>query len=215
MVTRLCSRKVICKYGTRFPRKATPVLLLLTTMIGLGLIAGALAGGTIRGLKGIHFRLVWLLFVSAAIALLPLFSHFFNRHKRVFVLIELSGVLIFLIVNIVTSHGLFRTGLGLALVGLALNFVVIAANGGMPLSMSAYRSSGQTDAITQGSGGFYRIVLATSRTKLRPLGDVIPIRPYREVLSIGDVLLILGVALVIVGGMRSIGRGTPAEAPAQ
>ena len=184
-------------------------------MIGLGLIGGALAHGSLKGLKDVQFRMIWVLFLSLVIAFLPLLNHSINEHRRVFQLVAFTGVFVFLLVNILTSRGELRAGLLVITTGWALNFIVIAANGGMPLSRWAYARSGQTERITQGSGGFYRIVLAGPNTKLLRLGDVIPVRPFRQVVSIGDILLILGVALVIAAGMRTIRRGPRVEQPAQ
>jgi hypothetical protein len=184
-------------------------------MIGLGLITGFLARGSIKGLKDIQLRMVWVLFVSLAIAILPLFSDSINKHRRVLLLVANAGVLLFLVVNIVTSRGESRGGFLVIALGWALNFIVIAANGGMPLSRWAYAASGQTQRITEGSGGFYRIVVAGPKTTLLPLGDVIPIRLLHEVVSIGDIVLFLGVAVVIAAAMRTSRRGSPAEQPAQ
>jgi hypothetical protein len=191
------------------------VLLLIATMIGLGLLTGALARGSLRGLKEIQFRVTWVLFVALFIAILPLLNHTINEHRRVFQLIAFAGVLIFLAANIVVMRNEVRGGLIVVTVGWALNFIVIAANGGMPLSRWAYAHSGQTDQITQGKGGFYRIVLGGPHTTLRSLGDVIPLKPYRIVLSIGDILMILGVAFVIAAAMRTVRRGRHTEQPAQ
>jgi hypothetical protein len=191
------------------------VLLLIATMIGLGLLTGALAHGSIRGLKEIQFRVTWVLFVSLLVAILPLLSNTINEHRRVIQLIAFAGVLVFLAANILVMRDEVRAGLVVVGVGWALNFIVIAANGGMPLSRWAYAHSGQTDLITQGKGGFYRIVVAGSHTTLRSLGDVIPLRPYSIVLSIGDILMILGVALVIAAAMRTVRRGNRAEQPAR
>jgi uncharacterized protein DUF5317 len=191
------------------------VLLLLSTMIGLGLIIGLLARGSFKGLKDIQLRMVWVLFVSLAIAILPLFSDSINEHRRGLLLVANAGVLLFLLVNILTSRGETRAGFLVITLGWALNFTVIAVNGGMPLSRWAYAASGQTQRITEGSGGFYRIVLAGPKTTLLRLGDVIPIRLFREVVSIGDILLFLGIALVIAAAMRTVRRGSPAEQPAQ
>lgn len=182
------------------------MLLLLASMIVLGFLLGFVGGGSIRGLKEIHFRMAWILFVSLLVAVLPLMSDSINAHRRIIQLISFAGVLIFLVVNILTSRGELRSALGVILFGWALNFIVIAANGGMPLSRWAYATSGQTSRITQGSGGFYRIVVAGPKTTLLRLGDVIPIRPYHEVLSIGDIFLLLGAALVLAAGMRGIRR---------
>jgi hypothetical protein len=191
------------------------VLLLLLSMIGLGLIAGFVARGSINGLKEIHFKLVWLLFVSLIIAVIPLFSDAVNKHRRPLLLVAMAGVLIFLIVNILTSHGELRIGLLITTLGWALNFVVIALNRGMPLSRWAYARSGQTETITAGKGGFYRAVVAGPHTRLRRLGDVIPVKPFHQVVSIGDILLMLGIAFVIAAAMRTVRGGTATRQPAQ
>ena len=191
------------------------MLPLLASMIGLGLVAGLLARGTLAGLKELHFRLIWVLFLSLIIAILPLFSDSINEHRRVLLLVAMAGVLVFLAANIVTMKGETRTGMLIITLGWALNFLVISLNAGMPLSRWAYSRSGQTEAITQGKGGFYREVLAGPHTKLRPLGDMIPIRAIRQVVSIGDIFLMLGIAFVIAAAMRTVRRGTRVEQPAQ
>ena len=191
------------------------MLLLLATMIGLGFVIGFAGRGSIKGLKDIQLRVVWVLFLSLIVGLLPLLSDSINAHRRPLQLVAFAGVLVFLIVNIVTSHGEIRAALLVVGVGWALNFTVIAANGGMPLSRWAYQTSGQTGAITVGKGGFYRIVLGGRGTTLFRLGDVIPVKPYHVVVSIGDILMILGIALVIGAAMRTVRRTATVEQPAQ
>jgi hypothetical protein len=191
------------------------VLLLLSTMIALGLLLGFSARGTLKGLKELQLRVVWVLFVSLVIALIPLFGDAINRHRRPLQLVAFAGVLVFLVVNIATAGGEVRGALLVVTLGWALNFAVIAANGGMPLSRWAYTASNQSGAITVGKGGFYRIVLGGPHTKLYRLGDVIPVKPYRVVVSIGDLLMIFGIALVIAAAMRTVRRGAPVEQPAQ
>jgi hypothetical protein len=83
------------------------------------------------------------------------------------------------------------------------------------LSRWAYAASGQTARITEGSRGFYRIVLAGPKTTLLRLGDVIPIKLFRQVVSIGDIVLFLGIAFVIAAAMRTARRSNPVEQPAQ
>jgi len=191
------------------------MLLLLTTMIGLGILAGLAVRGNFRNLKEISFRFTPILFTSLAIALLALFFDSLKSGRHVFQLLSLAGVLMFLLVNLASQKGLVRVGFVIVTVGWALNFIVITANKGMPLSEWAYAKSGQTEAITYGTGGFYRTVHAGPGTLFRQLGDVIPIRAYRQVVSIGDILLILGVAFVIAGGMYGAGRRAPAAVAAK
>jgi len=192
------------------------VIPLLATMIGGGLVVGFVLGGRVKGLTNIRFRLSPLLFISVVLALLPFWFHGLEPSRRIFSLVAYAGVLLFLVINIAAERGAVRAGLLVITLGWALNFIVIAANRGMPMSLWAYAKSGQTEAVTQGSGGFYRIVIAHPGSILRPLGDVIPIRAFHEVLSIGDCVLILGVAFVIAAGMRTAGRHTAhVEQPAQ
>jgi len=183
------------------------VLLLLTSMIALGLIGGYLAGGSLAGLKDIELRGIAILFGALAVAFLPLIFDSLLPHRRVFQLITFAGVLLFLAVNLWTSRGEIRFGMLVITSGWALNFIVIATNGGMPLSRWAYRSSGQTTRITLGSGGFYRIVRLGPTTHLARLGDVIPIRAFQVVVSIGDIFLLLGASIVIAAAMRAKRRG--------
>jgi Family of unknown function (DUF5317) len=191
------------------------VLLLLSTMIVLGLLIGFAARGTINGLKELHFRAIWVLFASLVVGLLPLFSDSINKHRHPLQLASFAGVLIFLVVNLLTARGEIRAAFLVVALGWALNFIVIAANHGMPLSRWAYAASGQAGAITVGKSGFYRIVIGGPHTKLYRLGDVIPIKPYHVVVSIGDVLMIVGIALIIAAGMRLVMRGAPVEQRAQ
>lgn len=102
---------------------------------------------------------------------------------------------------LVTSMGLIaaflfvnreRAGLPLALVGLVLNLVVIAANGGMPVSEIALTRSG-----TEVPASDQRHVVASTETHLNLLGDVIPVGA--KVLSIGDVMMAVGLAWFVVG----------------
>jgi hypothetical protein len=45
-------------------------------------------------------------------------------------------------------------------------------------------------------------VIADEHTDLRWLGDVIPMRAFSTVVSVGDIVLLFGIALVIAAGMR-------------
>lgn len=93
-------------------------------------------------------------------------------------------------------------GLGLVLVGVALNTAVIVANGGqMPVSLAAADRAGVSEhSIT--SSPF--LSPADSSTVLRPAGDVIPLAVPRfaGVVSPGDVFVASGVALF--GGVAPV-----------
>ena len=94
-------------------------------------------------------------------------------------------------------------GFAMILIGVALNFVVIAANQGMPVSGEALRRTGQIEAIRElddGEGSKHH--LATEEDVLRPLGDVIGIGPpFNVVISAGDIVAYAGAAIFLVEAM--------------
>lgn len=84
------------------------------------------------------------------------------------------------------------------LVGVALNGLVIAANGGrMPVDMdlAAWVGSDTTKLL---GGGFFKHVAMTDGTRLRFLGDVIPLAwPLRRAISVGDIFTGAGIFLLV------------------
>jgi Family of unknown function (DUF5317) len=107
-------------------------------------------------------------------------------------------------------------GLPLVTLGLVLNALVVSVNGSMPVSVvAAARANVPTLEIAAGSDARHSI--AGSGTKLRSLGDDIPVPlPLRpEVASPGDVLIAAGLGQLVVLGMqprrrrRKAGRRNP------
>jgi hypothetical protein len=115
---------------------------------------------------------------------------------------------VFAIVNIRT------TGVSLILIGIALNFAVIALNQGMPVSRAAVVNSGQAsslrDLVDDGGAKHH---LASSEDRLRFLGDVIAIRPLQQAVSLGDVFTYGGVMVLIVAGMGRRARVSAVRSP--
>lgn len=97
-------------------------------------------------------------------------------------------------------------------VGAACNLVAILANGGvMPASAWAYEVAGLSD-----EPGPFTNSAVLADPKLLALGDVLPIPswvPFASVVSVGDVLIVLGVTYAIhrVSGSRLAGRARPSE----
>lgn len=89
-------------------------------------------------------------------------------------------------------------GMPVVLVGLLCNVVVIGANAGMPVRTEALRQvdPGLTAAELadhDGDLGAKRHI-ETGDDVLTFLGDIIPVRPLRQVLSFGDLILAVGLA---------------------
>ena len=108
-------------------------------------------------------------------------------------------------------------GVGLIGVGLVLNTLVIAANGGMPVLARAADVAG----VDWAQAVRDPLHVSGSGARLSWLGDIVPVlNPlHREVVSVGDLLVAAGVGLLVVTGLRQGRRlprpGTPPPPPAQ
>lgn len=116
---------------------------------------------------------------------------------------SIGGPLAKVMVVLLVSYGLWQNAnlrsLWFVWLGLALNSVVIVANGGhMPVSLAAAESAGFTGLKEQLAGAKDAVhsLLIQANTPFWFLGDVIPVsvRPLRNVISLGDVMLMLGIA---------------------
>jgi hypothetical protein len=114
-------------------------------------------------------------------------------------LIVSAGLVVWFLV-----HNRGVRGTGLIALGLFCNALVVALNGAMPVSVDA---AGRAGTTTQHIliGDDPRHEIADRHTRLRFLGDVVPVRmPSRpEVVSPGDILLAAGIAQLVLLGMRT------------
>lgn len=97
-------------------------------------------------------------------------------------------------------------GLGLIGFGIGLNAAAVLLNDGMPLSTLALAASGfPPDRLSHVSTGGYLHPLLGPHSKIPILADVIPVSLGRAggVVSLGDILLFVGVVVFIVGVTRS------------
>lgn len=95
-------------------------------------------------------------------------------------------------------------GMIVVVAGWTLQFLMTLVNGGMPTSMAALESAGLIDDASvpatsvEIAGPRHP---ATGDDILRPLGEVIPL-PTGQVISVGDLLVLIGVALVLASVTR-------------
>jgi hypothetical protein len=88
-------------------------------------------------------------------------------------------------------------GMTLLAVGALMNFVVIAANGGMPVSLDALDRAGLGNPFEDGAvtkGAHHAL---DDESRLTFLADVIPIRVASNVVSAGDIVIWAGLLLLI------------------
>ncbi len=117
-----------------------------------------------------------------------------------------AALLVFAVLNVRIG------GMVLVVAGLGLNLLVGLVNWGMPVSGSALVSAGIVD-----EGDLDRVVLHGGRTLgdgafLGFLGHTIPL-PWGVVVSIGDLLVLVGIALVTASVTRryEVGGGRPSS----
>jgi Family of unknown function (DUF5317) len=113
-------------------------------------------------------------------------------------------ILSFVLLTAFTIANIRIAGFAAILVGVVLNFAVIAINGGMPVDRDAIVASGQGSTLApllEHRGGKHH--LAGPDDRLLFLGDVIAVpAPVSQVISIGDLFTYGGMAIVIAGSMR-------------
>jgi hypothetical protein len=95
-------------------------------------------------------------------------------------------------------------GMVFIMLGVLANFVVIAANGGMPVSADALRDSGQHAVLAQmRESEADKHHLLTDDDSLTFLGDIIGVPPpIARAISIGDVIISLGLIWFMASSMR-------------
>jgi MFS family permease len=169
--------------------------------IGLGLLLGLVAGGSIWNLGSVRLQRIGLLFAAVAVR--------FATEAGIGAGIDIAETLrlplfgasyAMLVAGLWWNRG--QPGMSLAFVGIVGNAIAIAVNGGhMPIWQPSLDAAGlRADEIRS---VFHTIIPADLDAdfllRAGPLGDVIPI-PFpivRNVASIGDVFLSLGLAFFL------------------
>lgn len=182
------------------------IVLVLTVAI---VISVPLLGGKLSRLGQVEFEETWLV-IFGFMAQLVVVSVAPRELEPIAGAVHLASYLLagaFLVMNL-HIPGLWILGLGGG-----MNFAAIVGNGGtMPAGSWATQISG----LVQAEGEFANSGMV-EHPKLLFLGDIFPIPagwPLSNVFSIGDVLLVIGAAVVIHGlsGSRLSGAYTSAAA---
>ena len=167
----------------------------------IGLLLGLVLGGRLSGLATLRLRYA-MLAVAGFLTQVILFSapvadRIGNLGPPIYVA---STALVF---AAVLANVRIR-GMALVVVGAACNLAAILANGGyMPASPDAAAAVGRETATS------YSNVAVIASPALEPLTDVIVLPewlPFSNIISIGDLLIGAGIAVVIAAAMRSARR---------
>ena len=173
----------------------------------LGLVLGLLAGGRLRNLAEIQLRWTWLLVVAVVLRFATEVA--LGAGVDIVEMLRLpllAGAFAVLLVALWVNRG--YPGLSLALLGVLSNTLVILANGGfMPIWGPALTAAGLSEADVTRS---FHVVIDSAAPdflgRLLILGDVIPvpISFVRNVYSLGDLFLTLGLAFFLFAGVVSV-----------
>jgi hypothetical protein len=175
----------------------------------IGLAAGFLVGGRPAGLSQLQFRWPGVMLAGLLVQVV-LFS------DQVSAWIGSAGPPIYVastaavVLAVLANRRI--TGMPVVALGAACNFAAIVANGGyMPAARSALQGVGKGDSTV------YSNSVVTPDPALAPLTDIFALPtwlPFANVFSLGDVLIGVGVAIVIVAAMRRVPpepRGAPRD----
>jgi len=178
----------------------------------LAALSAVLAGASLRRLGDLDFRAVGFLVVGL-LAQIVIISIVPDGNEGVREAVHIGS---YLLVFVFLALNWRIPGLPVLALGALLNFLAIAANGGvMPADPDAMRRAGREDVE-----GAFENSRPVADPELSFLGDRFAIPeswPVSNVFSIGDVLIVLGAAVTMhtVGGSRLIPdrfSGTPRNA---
>ena len=172
---------------------------LILAAVTLGCLAGVILGGGVRRLGDAPLRWWPLAFLGLGLQLIPISPSLAGMGRWLgpgLLVASYAGLFVFLAMN------LRIPGMALIALGFAMNVLVIGLNGGMPVDDGALREAAgsrypesRRDLVLHGGAKHH---LARPDDVLLPMADVIPIGgPFRQVISVGDVVWLLGTAWVV------------------
>lgn len=181
--------------------------MFLLWAVLIGLIIGYLRGGRLTNLAQLNLQSGWLILIALVIQILifPLG----DRPPLVQVGTEWFHILSYILLLVFVGLNFRQWPILVMGAGLISNFLVVAVNGGrMPASEWALRQAGLmevADILAQGLP-HGNVIPMSETTKLNFLGDIFPIPsfiPFANAMSIGDLLLAIGIVLLLAKNMAS------------
>jgi hypothetical protein len=171
-------------------------MLTIAVVVVVTAAVAVLRGGSLQALAATRVRWLWIVYAAFVVQLgAALWSPDW--------LADIGALLIVLGSNAAIAACLVLNrhlpGTAIAAIGLALNIVVISANGAMPVSERAVEIA-NTDRISDDGVKHERL---DEDTILPWFADVIPVPPFHTILSVGVVVLACGIAYFIFAQARS------------
>jgi hypothetical protein len=166
------------------------VVSLLSILVGL--YVGLLRGGKLRNLGRAHAS--WWGLLVVGVTLPALVSRIDPSGAVVLVVVALVSLVVF------ARRNRHLLGMGIVAIGVTANLTVVVLNNGMPVRTDALVDAGLAE------------VHEVDRVAVF-LGDIIPLRATKQVLSIGDLVILAGLGTVASNLLRNRTRAATPPAP--
>ena len=167
--------------------------------IVISIIVALIRGGSFRSFADLRLKSGWIFPILLIVQLV-----IFNLQNQISWIASLSNyafIAVYVIGLLFLWLNRHHTGFIVIFIGVLLNFIVMAANGGrMPVSLEAATILDPYFAQVIQEGVYAKHQLLTDASWFGFLGDIIPItKPYPrdQVISIGDVVMNIGIFLFI------------------
>ncbi len=182
----------------------------------VAMIVGLLRGGRISNLGRIPFRGAYIFAVPLACAIAAsLLTHRAESEALTVTATRIVNVMQYVVLLAAVAMNLHLRGMTIIGAGALSNFVALTVNRGvMPIDPTAAKTAGIWALVDPDSGTkLIRHAIMTPDTRLGLLTDIIPIPipKLATVLSIGDVLLAIGIFVLIQRYMRTPAAGDHLE----
>ena len=171
-------------------------MLLVVSVIGAAVIAGFATGGSLAPFQRLPVHWWGVALTGLALQGVPP-TIVGGRHLAPLLL--LSSYTLLLVFAWLNRR---LPAMLIVMAGLAMNVLVIAADGGMPVSAAAMEAAGTSPGGLADDGPSKHHLMGPGDV-LTPFADVIGIpEPVGAVLSVGDLLVYVGLAALVVSVMR-------------
>jgi hypothetical protein len=163
----------------------------------IGLIVGVLSGGRVAGLAALHIRWGGAIALGLLVQVVLFTDSVAARVGDLGPIIYVASTVLVL-AAVVRNHAI--TGMPVVAAGAVMNLAAIVANGGyMPAGESALAALGKVEST------IYSNSSVVPEPALWFLTDIFAMPaglPFANIFSLGDVVIGIGIAIVIVSAMR-------------
>lgn len=172
------------------------------TVVVIGVVIALLRGGRVRHLAQLELHHTWTLFLAVAVQL----TVDLLAARGILGEATTLGWSALLLSQVLVVAFLLRNpqlaGRWLVGAGLALNAIVMAANGAMPVSPDAVAALDLGRDVEVPLG---KHTVLDDTTRLPWLADIIPVPPLRSIVSVGDLVLAVGI-VPMTSRLLGVGR---------